>query len=89
VFINDQEESLVKKHHHFTDDATIKSSIEKDQDPSKPHKELQTDLKKKTEVWAGAWLVSINALEKKELLISKKRNFRAHPDFVFKVEAIT
>lgn len=88
VFINDLGDNLVKKPHHFADDTTTKTSIAKDEDPSEPHKELQADLVK-IEAWADAWLVSFNTSKTKELLISKARNMRAHPDFVFKGEVIT
>jgi hypothetical protein len=88
VFINDLGDNHVKRPHHFVDGTTTKTSIAKDEDPSKPHKELQADLVK-IEAWADAWLVSFNTSKTKELLISKARNMRAHPDFVFKGEVIT
>jgi len=87
VFINDLGDNLVKKPHHFADDTTTKTSIAKDDDPSKPHKELQVDLER-IEALADAWLESFNASKMEELLLSKALNMRAHPDFVFKGEAI-
>ena len=78
----------MKTLHNFADDTTTKTSIAKDEDSSEPHKELQADLEK-IDAWADAWLVSFNTSKTKELLISKARNMRAHPDFVFKGEVIT
>ena len=87
VFVNDLGDNLVKKPRYFADDTTTKTSIAKDDDPSKPHKELQVDLER-IEALADAWLESFNASKMEELLLSKALNMRAHPDFVFKGEAI-
>jgi len=87
VFINDLADNLVKITHRFADDTATKTSIAKDKDLSEPNKKLQADLER-VEAWADSWLVNFNVSKAKKLLISIVRNMRAHPDVVFKGEAI-
>ncbi|KAK2703417.1 hypothetical protein QYM36_018118 [Artemia franciscana] len=67
---------------------TSRISIAKDKDPSEPQTEKHADVER-IEAWADAWLVSLNASKRKELLVSKVRCMEAHPDVIFKGEAIT
>ena len=88
VFINDLGNNIIKKPHHLADETTKETLIAKDEDSSKPHKDLQADIER-IEAWADVWLVSFNASETKEHLHSKACNMMVHPDSVFKGEAIT
>ncbi|KAK2701602.1 hypothetical protein QYM36_019757, partial [Artemia franciscana] len=83
AFISDLGDDLVEKPHYFPDDTTTKTLIAKDKGPSEPHRELQAHLER-IEAWTDAWVVSLNGTKTKELRISKKRDMRVHPDFVFK-----
>ncbi|XP_065582699.1 uncharacterized protein LOC136041851 [Artemia franciscana] len=80
--------NLVRNFHHSSGDMTSRISIAKDKDPSEPQTEKHADVER-IEAWADAWLVSLNASKRKELLVSKVRCMEAHPDVIFKGEAIT